>query len=122
MSGTISLLKNESCISTFCFSPPAGEFNFKFLICNMPIIKSAKKALRGSKRKHVFNLRRKKDLNETVKEVKKLTAGKNKKDAEKLLPKMYQVIDKAAKRGIIKKNTAARKKSRLARMIKKIGK
>jgi small subunit ribosomal protein S20 len=88
----------------------------------MPIIKSAKKALRGSKKKHVFNLRRKKDLNETVKEVKKLTAEKNKKEAEKLLPKMYQAIDKAAKRGIIKKNTAARKKSRLAKTIKKISK
>jgi len=88
----------------------------------MPIIKSAKKALRGSKRKHVFNLRRKKDLNETVKEVKKLTAGKSKKEVEALVPKMYQVIDKAAKRGVIKKNTAARKKSRLVKMIKKIAK
>ncbi|MFA5830327.1 MAG: 30S ribosomal protein S20 [Candidatus Paceibacterota bacterium] len=88
----------------------------------MPIIKSAKKALRGSKRKHVFNLRRKKDLNETVKEVKKLVAGKSKKEAEALVPKMYQVIDKAAKRGIIKKNTATRKKSRLVKMIKKIAK
>ncbi len=88
----------------------------------MPIIKSAKKALRGSKRKHVFNLRRTKVMSETVKEVKKLTASKNKKEAEALLPKMYQAIDKAAKRGIIKKNTAARKKSRLVKMIKKIEK
>lgn len=88
----------------------------------MPIIKSAKKALRGSKRKHTFNLRRNKAMNETVKEVKKLTASKNKKEAEALLPKMYQAIDKAAKRGIIKKNTAARKKSRLVKSIKKIEK
>ncbi|MCK9352375.1 MAG: 30S ribosomal protein S20 [Candidatus Paceibacterota bacterium] len=88
----------------------------------MPIIKSAKKALRGSKRKHVFNLRKNKAMNETVKEVKKLVSGKDKKAAEALLPKMYQAIDKAAKRGIIKKNTAARKKSRLVKTIQKISK
>jgi small subunit ribosomal protein S20 len=88
----------------------------------MPIIKSAKKALRGSKRKHVFNLRKNKAMNETMKEVKKLIAGKDKKGAEKLLPKAYQTIDKAAKRGIIKKNTAARKKSRLVKSIQKITK
>ena len=86
----------------------------------MPIIKSAKKALRGSKRKHVFNLRRNKTMKETVQEVKKLTVAKSKKEAEALLPKMYQAIDKAAKRGIIKKNTADRKKSRIVKMIKKI--
>jgi len=88
----------------------------------MPIIKSAKKALRGSKRKHVFNLRKGKAMNETLKEVKKLISGKDKKGAEQLLPKMYQVIDKAAKRGIIKKNTAARKKSRIVKTIQKIAK
>ncbi len=89
----------------------------------MPIIKSAKKALRGSKRKHVFNLRRTKDVKETLKEVKKLVATKTKEgkaEAEKLMPKMYQAIDKAAKRGVIKKNTASRKKSRIMKMIQKI--
>lgn len=86
----------------------------------MPIIKSAKKALRGSKRKQVYNLRRTKAMKDTVKEVKKLITGKNKAEAEKLLPKVYQTIDKAAKRGVIKKNTAARKKSRIVKMIKKV--
>ena len=85
----------------------------------MPIIKSAKKALRGSKRKHVFNLRKNKAMTETVKEVKKLISGNKKKEAEKLLPKVYQTIDKAVKRGLIKKNTAARKKSRIVKMIQK---
>ena len=85
----------------------------------MPIIKSAKKALTGSKRKHVFNLRRNKVMNEKVKEIKKMLVGKDKKGMEAILPKVYQAIDKAAKRGIIKKNAAARKKSRLVKMIKK---
>lgn len=59
-------------------------------------------------------------MKETVKEVKKLIAGKSKAEAEKMLPTVYKVIDKAAKRGVIKKNTAARKKSRIVAMIKKV--
>ena len=41
------------------------------------------------------------------------------KEAQKKLPDSYKAIDKALKRGLIKKNTAARKKSRLSRLIKK---
>jgi len=85
----------------------------------MPITSSAKKALRGSKRKRVFNLRRSRAMKETTKETRKLLASGKKTDAQELLPKAYKAIDKAAKRGVIKKNTAARKKSRLARSIKK---
>jgi small subunit ribosomal protein S20 len=48
-------------------------------------------------------------------------AGDSKK-AEELLPTAYKAIDKAEKRGVIKKNTAARKKSRLsARIVKAKG-
>lgn len=86
----------------------------------MPIIKSAKKALRSSKRKAVFNLRRKKALKDTTKEISKLTLAGSRAEAEKNLATAYQAIDKAAKRGIIKKNTASRKKSRLARAIAKV--
>lgn len=85
----------------------------------MPITKSAKKARRSSVRKKAVNDQRRAALKETVKDVKKLVSAKNAKQAEALLAKAYQAIDKAAKRGIIKKNTAARKKSRLAKLIKK---
>jgi len=86
----------------------------------MPIIKSAKKADKASKRKHVFNLRR---TREVVKEVKELVAKGNASEAEKKLPEAYKAIDKAAKRGVIKKNTANRKKSLLARtLLKKVEK
>lgn len=81
----------------------------------MPITTSAKKALRSSKTKKVFNDRRAKAMKIAIKGVKKLTGI----EAKKELAKAYQAIDKAAKRGIIKKNTAARKKSRLAKAIKK---
>jgi len=85
----------------------------------MAITKSAKKAIRSSARKHVFNLRRKSALYNATKALMKALAAKNIAEAEKLLPAAYAAIDKARKRGIIKANTAARKKSRLAAAIKR---
>jgi small subunit ribosomal protein S20 len=85
----------------------------------MPITKSAKKALRSSKRKKIYNDRRRDTLKSAVKEVKKLVADKKIAEAEAALAKVYQAVDKAAKRGVIKKNTAARKKSRLVALIRR---
>jgi len=84
----------------------------------MPITKSAKKALRQNKRRRQGNLRRLNVLRETIKKIKKLV-NENKEEASKLLPLVYKVIDKAAKAGVIKKNNADRKKSRLTRLINK---
>jgi small subunit ribosomal protein S20 len=84
----------------------------------MAITKSAKKAHRASLKKHVFNIRRKRALTDTTKVVKKLVATDT-KEAAKALSAAYKAIDKAAKRGVIKKNTASRKKSRLALSIKR---
>ena len=86
----------------------------------MAITTSAKKAIRGSQRKKVFNDRRKKALKEAVKEVRTLVASKDKKAVSAALSKAYQTIDKAAKTNLIKKNTASRKKSRLSALAKKI--
>lgn len=86
----------------------------------MAITTSAKKAHRASLRKRVFNVRRKRALTNTTKTVKKLV-GTSLEEARKSLPAAYQAIDKAAKRGIIKKNTASRKKSRLAAALKREG-
>ena len=55
-----------------------------------------------------------------VKQTKKLVSAEKKQEAVKLLPELYKAIDKAAKRGIIKKNAAARKKSRLTKLIQKV--
>ena len=85
----------------------------------MPITSSAKKALRASKHKAVFNLKRKDAISDTVKKIKKLIGAKKIKDAEALMPKAYQAIDKACKTNLIHKNTASRKKSRLAKMLAK---
>lgn len=84
----------------------------------MPITTSAKKALRGSKRKKQINDRNKKQVKEAIKKVERLAKEGKKADAAKLIPVAYAAIDKAAKRGVIKKNTAARRKSLVSRMVK----
>jgi len=86
----------------------------------MPITKGAKKAHRSSLKKKVFNDRRKRAMKEAVKKVKTLILQKDKKGANSVLSEAYKAIDKAMKRGVIKKNTASRKKSRLSKMITKI--
>ncbi len=85
----------------------------------MAITSSAKKAIRSSAKKHVFNLRRKVALYDATKSLTKALAAKDITGAEKLLPAAYAAIDKAAKRGVIKDNTADRKKARLAAAIKR---
>jgi small subunit ribosomal protein S20 len=84
----------------------------------MPITKSAKKALRGSFVKKAMNDRNKKNIKETVKKIEKFVKEKNKAEAKKLLSEAYSVIDKAFKRGVIKKNNASRKKARLSKITK----
>ena len=85
----------------------------------MPITSGAKKALRASERKKVFNIRRKSAVKDITKSVDKAVLVGDTKKAEELLPTAYKAIDKAAKRGVIKETTAARKKSRLsARIVK----
>ena len=84
----------------------------------MPITKSAKKALRGSKVKKARNDRNKKQIKEATKNIEKLIKDKKAAEAKKSLSEAYSVIDKAAKRGIIKKNTAARKKAQLSKKTK----
>lgn len=85
----------------------------------MPITKSAKKALRQNKRRRERNLRRLNILRDTIKKIKKLMAENKKEEAIKVLPLAYKAIDKAAKTGVIKKNNAARKKSRITKLISK---
>ena len=83
----------------------------------MPITTSAKKALRQSKRRHARNLKRKKAATDTAKEIKKFVSAGKKEEAAKLLWKAYKALDKAVKTNVIKKNAAARKKSRLAKLV-----
>ena len=85
----------------------------------MPITKGAKKALRASDRKAVFNLRRKRVMKSEVKNIRDLIKEGKVDEAKKSLPSAYKALDKAAKMNTITKNHASRKKSRLAQAIKK---
>ena len=87
----------------------------------MAIIKSAKKAIRSSARKRDQNLERKQAVALVLKKIKKLVGEKKQKEALALLSSAYQALDKAVKRGVLKANTASRKKSRLVAMIKRLG-
>lgn len=85
----------------------------------MPIIKSARKALRQSKKRQKQNLVFKANFKNAVKEFRHLIVSQNLEKAAGFLPAVYQAVDKAAKKGVIKKNTANRYKSRLAVLLKK---
>ena len=84
----------------------------------MPITDSAKKALRQSKRKHAANLIRKDAAKDAIKKFKRLLAAKQMDEARKLLPTIYQALDKAAKTNVMHRNKAARLKSRIAAKVK----
>lgn len=88
----------------------------------MPIIKSAKKALRQNKKRRARNVERLDAIRGLRREVLKLIAANKIKEAEEKLPLLYKALDKAAKRGVIKPNAAARKKSRMAKRINSAGK
>ena len=58
-------------------------------------------------------------MRDALKNIKKMILAGKKDEAKKLLSVAYQAIDKAAKRGVIKKNNADRKKSRLMKALNK---
>lgn len=86
----------------------------------MAITSSAKKAIRSSRRKRGHNLKKKDALAKALKNIKKLIILGKSPEAQALYKDVQQLIDKAQKTGLIKKNNASRKKSRLAKMIKKV--
>jgi len=86
----------------------------------MPITKSAQKALRQNKRRRARNLKQSRSLKDEIKALKKLMVKKDKKGANEALPKVYKALDKAAKTNLIKKNNAARLKSRLTKAVNKL--
>ncbi|MBL7156318.1 MAG: 30S ribosomal protein S20 [Candidatus Pacebacteria bacterium] len=83
----------------------------------MPITKSAQKALRQNTKKRIRNLRNKRTLKKLLKEVRVLIEQKKVKQAQELLPQTYKTIDKMTKTGYIKKNKAAREKSKIAKKL-----
>jgi small subunit ribosomal protein S20 len=85
----------------------------------MAITKSAKKAIRQSAVRNERNVVYKNKIKQLVKSARTLVLAKKMAEAKKLLPGIYQALDKAAKVGVIKKNNASRRKSRLTKLIDK---
>ena len=86
----------------------------------MPNKKSAKKYMRVTEKKTAKNKIIKGVFRSAVKKTKEaVTAGKI-KEAQESLKAAIKAIDKAAQKKVLKKNTAARKKSRLNAMVKKL--
>lgn len=85
----------------------------------MPVTKTTKRRPAQIERRRVVNSKRILEMRKLIKEANVLLAANDAVGAEKLLPKIYKALDKAAKRGVIKKNTASRKKSRMMKKISK---
>jgi len=84
----------------------------------MAIKKSAKKAAKRALKNREVNLMFKIAMKKAIKAyLKALEEKKNTSDLSELLSAAYKAIDKAAKRGVIKKQNAARRKSRLAKKM-----
>jgi small subunit ribosomal protein S20 len=74
--------------------------------------------MRQADRRTEFNRKNKTRLRHAIREMRKVLTGKDAKAASDMLPKVFSVIDRSAKGGIIKKNTAARYKSKLHVKVK----
>ncbi len=89
----------------------------------MPLIKSAIKAMRKDRKKTARNRLQKDKMHDSIKAVEKLSKAKD--GAEKLVAAVkaaYKTIDKAAKKNLLHKKTAARRKSKVAKLAKSAAK
>ena len=86
----------------------------------MPIIESAKKRVRSSQKKKKVNRQWKDRVKNAIKDYEKLIENNKVEEAEEKLNETKSVIDKAVKNNILHKNNAARKKSRLSKMLNEI--
>ena len=83
----------------------------------MPNIKSAKKRVLVIKKKTLQNQMVKSALKTAIKKFEALVESGDKKAAAEALSLVTKKIDQAAAKGILHKNTAARKKSQLAQKL-----
>lgn len=84
----------------------------------MPNIKSAKKRVKIIDKKTALNRANKKKYKEAVKEFESAVVS-NAENKQELYTKAVSSVDKAWSKGVLKKNTAARKKANLAKLLNK---
>jgi len=83
----------------------------------MPNLKTAKKNLRKSKKRHLANNQYKNKIDFLLKKIKK-EVKKGSKDLKELVKNFYKIVDKASKKNIIHKNKSSRLKSKIAKLTK----
>lgn len=86
----------------------------------MANIKSSKKRILTSERNAAKNVAFKSSVKTAIKKALELGKAGESKDLQEAVAKVYQLCDKAVGKGILHKNTAARKKSRLVLALKKL--
>lgn len=86
----------------------------------MPIKKSAKKYMRVTAKNTVRNKIVTGVVKSAIKKTREAVTAGNVSEAQEWLKKANKSLDKAAQKKVIKKNTAARKKSRLNSLVKAI--
>ncbi len=96
----------------------ASLFDLKQYI--MPIKENAKKYMRVAARKTAQNRIIKGVLKSAIKKTREAVSAGNVDEAQTMLKKAQKAFDKASQKKVIKKNTAARKKSRLNALVKKV--
>ena len=84
----------------------------------MPNIKSSKKAVKVIAKKTDNNHELKMRVQNLIKNCEKAIAAQNVEDANRLLKDIQKYADKAVSKGLMKKNTADREKSRLTQKVK----
>ena len=88
----------------------------------MPNIKSAIKRVEVAERNRARNKQWKSAIRSRRNEVEDAVKAANVKNSQEALKAAYKLIDKAVAKGVLHKNTAARRKSRLATQVFKLGK
>ena len=85
----------------------------------MPRRKTSLKRKRADIKRHLRNLKVKRELKKMLKKFQTLISAKNINEAKALIGKLFSQLDKAAKKKIIHHNTASRNKSRLTKRLAK---
>ncbi|MFA5633657.1 MAG: 30S ribosomal protein S20 [Candidatus Dojkabacteria bacterium] len=86
----------------------------------MPNLQTSIKDLRQNKRRKIYNDRLRKRMKRAIKKQNSLIEESKQADAERNIKNVYKVLDKAAKKNVIKKGKADRIKSRLTNNLNKL--
>jgi small subunit ribosomal protein S20 len=80
-------------------------------------IQSAVKNIRKNRRRREINRARRSRLRSQIRKIRELVANKDAQGARAELPATLSLLDRSQTKGVIHRNTAARHKSRLTRLV-----